>query len=136
MTLSRQESGIAEHLVGTWDLVSFHDVDDTGDHREGPLGPAPRGTLLYTADGHVAVGMMSTTPGIARPYMGYVGRWHVHDGLVMHRIEISSRADWVGVEQSREAELLGDELMIHATREVDGKPQRRTLHWRRVTMRQ
>ncbi|WP_424184790.1 lipocalin-like domain-containing protein [Actinokineospora sp. G85] len=122
---------MTDNLVGAWELVSFHDVTDTGEHREGPLGPSPRGTLLYTANGHVSVSMMTTAAAVPA-YMGYAGRWHRREGQVVHRIEVSSRADWIGVEQTREAELRGDELLVHAVREVDGRPRRRTLHWRRV----
>lgn len=122
---------LATKLVGAWDLVSFHDVDESGTTLGDPLGPAPCGTLLYTADGEVAVSMMPTTPGVVPSYLGYAGRWQVEGGQVVHRIAISSRADWVGITQSRDAELRQDDLLVRATREVDGKPQRRVLHWRR-----
>ncbi|MGK5627221.1 lipocalin-like domain-containing protein [Streptomyces sp. URMC 123] len=51
----------ADELVGVWHLVSYHDLDNEGTRHEGPLGPAPRGLLVYTADGHVTVNMMRTS---------------------------------------------------------------------------
>lgn len=121
-------------LVGVWRLESFRDVDDGGGPvGEGPLGPDPRGMLVYTADGHVSVSMMRTAPGPGPAFMGYAGRWSVDAGVVVHRIEISSRADWVDVEQTRDADLDGDLLTVRAVRTDDGgEPQRRVLNWRRV----
>ncbi|WP_019544756.1 lipocalin-like domain-containing protein [Streptomyces sulphureus] len=120
-------------LVGVWRLQAFHDVDEAGRPvGEGPLGTAPDGMLVYTAGGHVSVSMMPTTPGPGPSYMGYAGDWRAVGGKVVHRIRISSRADWIGTEQSRDAELNGDVLTVRATREVDARPQRRVLVWRRA----
>ncbi|WP_210589421.1 lipocalin-like domain-containing protein [Streptomyces sp. GESEQ-35] len=124
---------MTQDLVGVWHLEAFHDVDEAGRPvGEGPLGPAPEGMLVYTADGHVSVSMMPTTPEPGPSYMGYAGDWRVAGGKVVHRIRISSRADWIGVEQTRDAELDGDVLIVRATREVGARPQRRVLVWRRA----
>ncbi|MFC8363449.1 lipocalin-like domain-containing protein [Streptomyces griseorubiginosus] len=126
---------MTQHIVGVWHLDAFHDVDEAGRPvGEGPLGPAPSGMLIYTPDGHVSVSMMPTGHSAAQgpSYMGYAGEWWEQDGKVVHRIHISSRRDWIGVEQSRDAELDGDVLTVRATREVDARPQRRVLVWRRA----
>ncbi|GAA1151695.1 hypothetical protein F4556_004004 [Kitasatospora gansuensis] len=124
---------MTQDIVGVWHLEAFHDLDEAGRPvGEGPLGPSPEGMLVYTADGHVSVSMMPTTPGPGPSYMGYAGEWWVADGEVVHRIRISSRADWVGVEQTRDARLDGDLLTVRATREVDARQQRRVLVWRRA----
>lgn len=65
-------------------------------------------------------------------HMGYAGDWRVAGGQVVHRIRISSRPDWIGAEQTRDAELDGDVLTVRATREVDAAPRRRVLVWRRA----
>lgn len=118
-------------IVGVWQLRSFHDVDDVGQTVEGPLGPNPMGMLIYTADGHVSVSMMRTSLGPAPTFMGYAGRWHLVGDRVAHRIQVSSRPDWVDVEQTRDAELEGDYLTVRATRQVEGRPQQRMLVWHR-----
>ncbi|WP_369189247.1 lipocalin-like domain-containing protein [Streptomyces sp. R08] len=124
---------MTQDLVGVWRLEAFHDVDEAGQPvGDGPLGPAPAGMLVYTSDGHVSVSMMPTRPGPGPSYMGYAGDWWVKDGRVVHHIRISSRADWVGIEQTRDAELAGDVLTVRATREVDARPLRRVLVWRRA----
>jgi Lipocalin-like domain len=119
-------------IVGVWRLVSFHDVDDAGRATTGPLGVDPSGVLIYTGDGHVSVSMMRTGPGPAPAFMGYAGRWHREGEHVTHRIEVTPRADWVGTEQVRAAEVAGDRLTLHASTTVDGHPQRRVLVWRRA----
>ncbi|MEU8891118.1 lipocalin-like domain-containing protein [Streptomyces sp. NPDC048442] len=122
-------------LVGVWNLVSFHDLDDEGTRLEGPLGPAPRGLLVYTADGHVTVNMMRTTRGSAHggpTHMGYAGHWRLSGNKVVHRIEVTPKAEWVGTEQLRDMVLDQDALTLYGTAVVDGRPQRRVLHWRRT----
>ncbi|KAA2262593.1 lipocalin-like domain-containing protein [Solihabitans fulvus] len=122
-------------LVGVWLLVSFHDVDDAGRTSAGPLGADPSGLLIYTADGHVSVSMMRTEPGPAPGFMGYAGRWRRDGDRVVHRIEVTPRADWVGTEQVRAAEFAGDRLTLHASTTVHGRRQRRVLVWRRAQPR-
>jgi hypothetical protein len=119
-------------LVGVWRLVSFHDVDEVGRTSSGPLGADPSGVLIYTGDGHVSVVMMRTEPGPEPGFMGYAGRWRRHGEQVVHQIEVAQRADWVGTEQTRAAELAGDRLTLHASTTVDGRDQRRVLVWRRA----
>ncbi|MFD5180689.1 lipocalin-like domain-containing protein [Nocardia sp. NPDC058379] len=113
-------------LIGTWRLASFHDTDAGGAPIAGPLGPEPAGFLTYTACGHLSVAMMRTGPG-EPGYMGYAGRWRIDDGVLRHHILVSSRADWVGAEQVRLAEL-ADGLLTLRTSPDNG----RVVQWRRT----
>ncbi|MET9661215.1 lipocalin-like domain-containing protein [Streptomyces sp. NPDC006510] len=123
-------------LIGVWTLDSFHDVDAEGTRVEGPLGTAPRGTLIYTADGHVSVHMMRAPDAAPAPgsndYMGYTGTWRVAGSRVMHAIEITPRRPWVGTEQTRSARLDGDRLTLDGSVQVNGREQQRVLEWRRT----
>ncbi|MCX4867419.1 lipocalin-like domain-containing protein [Streptomyces sp. NBC_00257] len=124
-------------LIGVWTLDSFHDIDATGTRAEGPLGAAPRGTLIYTADGRVSVHMMRApdadpVPG-SNDYMGYTGTWRVTGSRVTHAIEITPRRPWVGTEQTRGARLEGDRLTLDGSVPVNGLEQRRVLEWRRTS---
>ncbi|MFE3190075.1 lipocalin-like domain-containing protein [Nocardia sp. NPDC059240] len=116
-----------DELVGAWRLESFHDTDAGGGPITGPLGEDPSGFLLYTACGHLAVGMMRTAPGAGPDYMGYGGRWHLTDGVLRHQILVCSRPDWVGVEQIRVAEL-ADDLLTIRTDPDNG----RIVQWRKT----
>lgn len=111
-------------LVGAWHLESFHDV--LGDTRgEGPLGPAPTGLLIYSADGHVAVTMAGTG------FMGYAGSWRRDADRVLHTISVAPEAAWVGSVQVRDVRLSGDRLVL-VGRGPSGSPVRRELTWRRA----
>ncbi|MCF3145197.1 lipocalin-like domain-containing protein [Streptomyces platensis] len=122
-----------DDLIGAWSLVSFHEIDPMGERSEGPLGPDPLGQLLYTADGRVSVHMMRPdSGGAAASYMGYGGSWWLSGNQVVHRIEFTPRADWIGTEQDRQAELDGDRLTLYASTRILQFLHRRVLVWQRL----
>jgi hypothetical protein len=45
---------LAEQLVGTWALVSAHNVRTDGSKVD-VIGPNPKGVVIYTSDGHFAL---------------------------------------------------------------------------------
>jgi hypothetical protein len=49
-----QQKSLKEQLVGTWKLVSSHNVRSDGS-RVDNIGPNPKGILIYTSDGHFAL---------------------------------------------------------------------------------
>src|ERR1700754_3775990 len=52
---SRFGMALKESLVGTWRLVSYVEKNvDTGEMRY-PMGKAPDGFIIYTADGYMSV---------------------------------------------------------------------------------
>ncbi len=60
-----QQKSLKEQLVGTWTLVSADSVRNDGNKVE-VFGPNPKGTLIYTSDGHFAlVQMRSDLPKLA-----------------------------------------------------------------------
>ncbi|MEV6563898.1 lipocalin-like domain-containing protein [Streptomyces kronopolitis] len=85
-------------LVGSWRLESYVDVHEDGSTSEGPLGPAPAGLLIYSADGHVSVSMMRTTDGPSRgrapaiSFMGYAGTWQLSGRQAVHEVSVSSHS--------------------------------------------
>jgi len=128
-------------LLGVWQLISNLDVDEDGTASEGPLGPHPKGLLIYGGHGYMSVSMMRTgrvcgtgsesgSPPTA--YMGYSGRWRLVDGVVVHEVDVSSHRHLVDTKQIREATLDEDCLTLYATALVDGRPQRRVLTWQRA----
>ncbi|MDI3422614.1 lipocalin-like domain-containing protein [Streptomyces luteolus] len=146
---AEQPAPTLAELAGTWRLVSYDDVDDTGGAGEGPLGPAPAGLLLYDGQGHMAVSMMRTGPpapaapgpqsGEAAParqhetFMGYAGRWRLTgERTVVHHVAVSAHGHMVGQDLIRELEQDGDRLVLYGTAMIGGRPQRRRLCWERV----
>jgi hypothetical protein len=137
---TRGQKASETDLVGVWQLVSFHDIDDSGQKREGPLGPQPRGLLFYSANGHMSVNMMRTSHPAGpdgqgeRPspaYMSYGGSWRLEADRVCHTISVAPDPGWVDTEQVRELVLRGDRLTLYGTALV-GPPQRRVLDWQRI----
>ncbi len=125
----------ASELVGTWELVSYFDIDDADVRTEGPLGAAPRGLLIYNAHGYVSVSMMRTdaAPGAA-PFMGYAGTWRREGAEIVHAISVCSNPAWANTEQVRQMSLRGDVLTLIGSAEVNGRAQRRILTWRRAAL--
>ncbi|GAB3723950.1 lipocalin-like domain-containing protein [Nocardiopsis nanhaiensis] len=132
-----------EELIGAWRLLTYHDVDEAnGDLSEGPLGPDPRGLLIYADSGHVSVGMMR---GSGDPsYMGYAGTWRLDGTRVVHEVRVASHSHLVGTDQVRDAVLDGHRLTLRGTAVLDGhrltqqgtvvsgqRRQRRVLVWER-----
>ncbi|WP_084520066.1 lipocalin-like domain-containing protein [Nocardia mexicana] len=125
----------ASDLVGTWELVSYYDIDDADVRTEGPLGDAPRGLLIYNAHGYVSVSMMRTDAAAgAAPFMGYAGTWRQEGTEVVHAIRVCSNPAWANTEQVREMSLRGDVLTLIGSAQVDGRAQRRVLTWRRAAL--
>lgn len=129
-------------LAGVWHLVSYFDLDDEGRRSPGPLGAAPAGVLVYTADGHMSVSMMRTDRRPAGPpsgvagrdetFMGYAGSWRLVGDEIRHTVLVSAHPHLVGTELVREAALEGDLLVLHGTSLISGRAQRRVLTWRRA----
>lgn len=122
----------ASDLVGTWELVSYYDIDEQGVTSEGPLGDAPRGLLIYGAHGYMSVSMMRTDGATgATPFMGYAGTWRRTGAEVVHAISVCSNPAWARTEQVRQMSLNGDVLTLIGAAQVGGRTQRRVLTWRR-----
>jgi hypothetical protein len=128
-----------QDLVGVWSLAACYERDDEARHLEGPLGPDPKGMLIYTADGHMSVNMMRTsgtasTPG-ASDSVGYAGTWRVEGGRAVHTIHITTPINgWVGSEQVRDiADFRAGHLRLEGTGVIEGKRRTAVLEWRRVS---
>lgn len=130
----------ASELAGVWRLISFHDIDDEGIMRQGPLGPCPRGMLFYTADGHVSVTMMRApydrdAAGAEHEepkqnYMSYAGTWRRTGNQVFHSLTVAPNPQWLGTEQVRDLVLEGDRLTLRGN--SLSRPNRRILQWERI----
>jgi hypothetical protein len=128
-------------LIGVWRLISHLNVEEDGATSEGPLGPYPKGILIYDEKGHMSVSMMRTdcangaSSGQAKPpttYLGYSGRWRLMNGTVVHEIEVSSHLYMVNTKQIREVVLDNNRLTLYATIRIGERVQRRVLKWLRA----
>lgn len=130
-------------LVGVWRLATHLYLDDDGSTSEGPLGDRADGLLIYHEDGYMAASMMRTEPltnedgsqrasylGSSDSYLGYSGRWHLRDGMVVHEVAIGSHPRVVNTEQVREVQFNEDYLRLR--RQLGGPHRYVVMDWRRA----
>ena len=136
-------------IVGGWRLVSFENHDGDGRVRL-PYGPAPVGSILYTADGRMAATVMrgDRTPLAGEPrrgeattekarafeeYLSYAGRYTFLGDRVIHHVEISLWPGWVGTDLERLAGFRDERLILRTAPSGDGARIRTTIiTWERV----
>lgn len=128
-------------MVGAWQLVTWRRIDPGGVSVY-PLGESPRGILIYTPDGHMAVQMLRRSrPAIdtddplggsesarAEAYsscLAYYGRYEVDGDRVIHHVEGCLFPNWSDTAQDRPLLLRGNELSLqvfgadgHLTNEI------------------
>lgn len=135
-------------LVGTWRLVSF-DVQNNDGVVTHPFGPEPLGFITYTVDGYMAVQFgrrarptlasddwWAAPPAeialVAQEYFAYCGTYELHEGEVVHHVEVSLMPNLVGKEQVRRVAIHGDTLTLSTPpTPVGGQLQVASLVWHR-----
>ena len=110
-------------LAGTWRLLAWESAADDGVLH--PMGEAPEGILVYTADGT----MITTIGRAGRPpidggdllggpveqrldamatFIAYSGTFRVEGDDVVHEVTMSLFPNWIGTTQRRHVELSDD----------------------------
>lgn len=130
-------------LAGTWRLAAHYYLEDDGSTSEGPMGDQADGLLIYHEDGYMAASLMRTGPltspngsstasylGSTDNYLGYSGRWRVHDDSVVHEVIIGSHPRVVHTEQVRQVEV-GD-TGLRLVRHLGGPHDYVVMDWRRT----
>lgn len=139
-----------EQLRGTWRLERWEAIDEAGEVDE-PYGPDPLGYVVYTTDGLMITTVSQrgrgaseavaetdpTTPssGSTSSFVAYSGPFHLDGGDVIHTVEMSTIAAWVGTEQRRHVELSDDGRTVWLStdpRMIGERRVRHRLRWRRV----
>lgn len=137
-------------LAGTWRLVSASSVTEGGERNESPYGPNPKGILIYTTDGEMAV-MISyggrkalsiadraTAPAAERAeafatFLAYSGRYTVIGDRVIHHVEVASFENWVNTDQIRIVKHEGERITLATPSiKVNSKLARFDLVWERM----
>ena len=144
-----QQKSLKEQLVGTWKLVSSHNVRNDGSKID-VYGPNANGILIYTSDGHFAlVNTRSDLPkfasnsrdrgtpeeykAVVQGSLAYFGTYSVNeaDKVITAQIEGSTFANMIGTDQKRVvASLTANELkFINPAPSRDGTLE---LVWKRA----
>jgi Lipocalin-like domain len=149
-------------LVGAWELVSVraHKEDDPSDVIL-PMGPNPRGIIMYTNDGHMSCqqqepgaplysgtrdfgdGTATELAETAKRYLAYSGPYFLEeiDGeppKLWHGMTVSLVPNWVGQVQKRVVEITeegGEKFLILAPEKAAmtrGEVRVVQIKWRRL----
>jgi hypothetical protein len=123
---------LRDEVLGAWELMSFVARDEaTGEDRY-PLGPTPRGLILYTADGHMSAQLAGAD---MTGYISYGGRFSADEetSTLHHDVTISMMPELLAQPQFRHATIDGDVLSLSATRTDDaGATTTSRLQWKRA----
>lgn len=124
---------LRDAVLGAWELVPFVARDvATGEDRH-PLGTAPRGLILYTADGFMSAQLAKSDMS---EYVAYCGPFSVDDetSTLHHDVAMSMMPELLAQPQFRQATLDGALLTLLATMTDDqGTTTDSSLVWRRAT---
>jgi hypothetical protein len=142
-------------LVGTWQLLSWENVDEEGNITY-PFGEDAIGYVLYSEDGYMSTTLMTadrpnfqtddvlggTTDeraGAEKTYVAYCGEYEIQKDKdkdkVIHHIKASLFPNWVGVDQERFFEFKDVQLTLSTPPIlIDGKLQTAYLIWKRASL--
>ena len=116
-------------LIGPWELQSF-EVETNGTLLS--WGESCRGLLLYTADGHVSVGINRNVGlknfDVIKDSLFYAGTFSLQGNRIIHQIIVASSKERIDAELIREAELHDGQLTLIGTSDR-GRPF--CLVWKR-----
>jgi hypothetical protein len=133
-------------FVGVWTLESF--TEKTGSSEEvNPLGIAPLGFLIYTAEGFVSAQLMRRDRkalgpdpwdvggvNLTKEYIAYCGSYVIHEdrGEVIHVPTVSLLPNLINQDQHRSFTFVHDTLTLITRREhQSGAAIESRLIWRR-----
>ena len=133
-------------FVGVWTLESF--TEKTGSSEEvNPLGTAPLGFLIYTAEGVVSAQLMRRERkalgidpwdaggvDLTKGYIAYCGSYviHEHRGEVVHKPTVSLLPNLINQDQHRSFEFAHNTLTLVTKQEHEpGVIVESRLIWRR-----
>lgn len=138
-------------VVGTWLLQTWISTDAESGAVVNVFGEHPTGYLIYTAGGHMAVVLMtegrdklsgdrynSPVEERARAFsthVAYSGTYELTSEGIMHHVKASSFQNWVGTDQFRYTEVVGDTMTIKTPplkAPPDGKTKVTTLVFKRL----
>lgn len=144
---------LRERLIGAWKLMSYQEIPVDGSDPFEPLGPEPRGLIIYTPDGYMSAqlakpdrpdfgsgdwfaGTADDYAAEATSYIAYSGPFHVDEEqqTLTHSMFVSLFPNWTGQTQPRRVKLEDDRLHLGTTSPIQssGKTVNSVLVWRRA----
>jgi hypothetical protein len=128
-----------QDLVGSWKLVSDSNTGSDGVKRSSAFGENPMGLLIFTSDGHYSSintrgdlpkfvsgnrmqGTTDENKAIVQGSIAHFGRYKVsEDGKAMMLTpEAGTWPAWIGKEQKRDFDVVGDKLTYRVNASIGG----------------
>jgi hypothetical protein len=118
------EPAIAQsiELVGTWKFLTYVRTDAITGKNTNIFGEHPRGRLIHTAEGYMAV---IVVPENRKPLekdedriehhkqmVAYSGRYNIAGDKVIHHVDVAWNEAWIGTDLVRLFKITGDRLII------------------------
>jgi len=135
-------------LVGSWRLVSF-ELEAPDGSISHPYGEELVGYLFYNEQGYMSSAFMSAGRSGASVgtdlaeaartnsydrFMAYCGAYSIQGDRILHQVEVSSLAVWIGTTQERWLKIDGDRLeILTAPLSVDSEAPVGRLVWQRAS---
>lgn len=108
---SARDETLRQHLIGTWDLVSYKVEEKETGAFFNAMGPSPRGRVIFTEDGWVAFNLegshryaatgKSDYADLMKTLVAYIGRYRVEGNQWITEVHTAWAPEWVGTEQRR-----------------------------------
>ena len=136
-------------LLGAWSLIEWSTHYPEGRVTQ-PFGPAPRGLIIYSADGWMSAVLMRAprspftsldmrTVGVEErarafdEYLSYTGRWQIEGATIRHEVELALNPQLIGTLQIRTPEVSDAGLILVAEEPLmpSGAIRRHVIRWRR-----
>ncbi|WP_228391257.1 lipocalin-like domain-containing protein [Komagataeibacter medellinensis] len=102
---------LRQKLIGTWELVSYKVEEKESGTFIPAMGPAPRGRVVFTADGWVAFNLEGShrhpakndeeRARLMKTLVAYIGRFRVEGNQWITHVQTAWAPEWVGTEQRR-----------------------------------
>ena len=122
---------------GTWRLVGRRVT-----HADGkvtyPTGDNPRGFIMYSPDGFMAVEFFMPMKGadgtLAERFLAYAGPYELKGDTMLHHLEISVQPENIGKIYERQVSFENGDLLLSTSPDVQAGPgSKGSMIWRRVT---
>lgn len=115
---ARAETVTVERFLGSWELVDWRTTSGAGEV-DFPYGENARGQITYTPDGRMSAHLMRPPedPSDEPPqHLAYWGTFSLQaaDGTVTHHVIGADRRNWIGSDQVRSFEFVGDDRLVLA----------------------
>jgi Lipocalin-like domain len=148
------DKSLRDRLIGAWSLVSYEERPVDGSPSFFPMGPKPKGIIMYTPDGFMSAQLSKPDRKLfasgdwfkasdaefrdeATSYIAYTGPFHVDEEkqTLTHSMFISLFPNWIGQTQPRVVKIEGNTLHLSTAAPITsgGKVVNSYLTWERAT---